>query len=368
MKNHIIAMIALAAIMVVVIALSHTAKPTAKKETFTNPVGNTDCPTSAERGPDGHIHVNPGNKKFKTLVEYTNYLTGLYAGGSTCIPPKVTNNMEPVFGIRGGLGNGQESSEAIQKQSGSRTVLQTDFQGESNGSVSTPIQKLDDYEYTRVFESERDNRNKIDTEDRNDLLKKRATDWSILPFNSEDRAKQEEEFIAGRMDSAYREPKTGVLFDTMAGTSLQPPDVEAARLREQKILASYRPTAISRHIVDNDTEAVARLVMAQYGDDKNWEPVVEKTGENKWEVTELRPKARKEYYADDTEAAMVDSTKTHLPRPSIDIDDRIQNDPYFDKGAAAAKPSKFWNYNDFRKWTPGLERMFAPTADNKAWY
>lgn len=365
MKNHIIAMIAIATIMLVVLALK-----TQKPEAFINHVGNTDCPTSAERGPDGHIHVNPGKKKFKTLVEYTNYLKELYAKGATCIPPKVTQNKEPVFGIRGGLGNGQEPLEAIRMMGASRTVLDTNLQGEADGAVKTPINKLDDYEYTRVFESERDSRNKIDVDDKNDLLKKRATDWSILPFNSEERAKQEDVFIAGRMESAYREPKTGVLFDTMAGTSVQPPDVEAARMREQKLLASYRPTDISRHTMDNDTEAVARLVMAEYGEDKYWEPVVEQTGENAWQVTELRPKARKEYYADEStkDTAMVDSTKTHLPRPSIDIDDRIQNDPYFDKGAATANPSKFWNYNDFRKWTPGLERMFAPTADNKAWY
>jgi hypothetical protein len=360
MKNHIIAMIVIATIMLIVLAI-HTRKP----EAFTNQ-SEPACPTSAERGPDGYIYVNPGNKKFKTLVEYTSYLKELYANGATCIPPKVSANKEPVFGVLGGLGNGEEPPEATNQMSATRTVLETNLYGESNGQVGTRINKLDDYEYTRVFESERDNRNTISEDDKNDLLNKRTTDWSILPFNSEERAKQEDTFIAGRMESAYREPKTGILFDTMSGSSVQPPDVEAARLREQKLLASYRPTDISRHTVDNDTEAVARLVMATYGNDPNWEPVVEQTGANMWQVTELRPKPRKEQYESDV--ALAESTKLQLPRPSIDIDDRIQNDPYFDKRAPTANPSKFWNYNDFREWTPGLERMFAPTADTKAWY
>ena len=370
MRKHIIAMVAIIVLMASLVFMKthHLSALVSKSEPFTN----TDpmCPTTAERGPDGNIHVQPGNKTFKTLVEYTQYLADLYANGAACIPPKVESHKEPVRGMFGGLGNSTQPPSVIANESATRTVLETNFNGESGPNARTPIDKLDDYEYTRVFESERQSRNKLDEDSKNDLLKKRATDWAILPFNSETRAKQEDEFIAGRMESANRDPKTGILFNTMEGKTLEPPDVEAARLREQQILASYRPTDVSKHIVDNDTEAVARLVMAEYGQDREWEPVVEQVGDNQWQVTELRPKARKERYEDGTTAnvSMMDSTKTINPRPTIDIDDRIQNDPYFDKNAPGANPSKFWNYNDFRAWTPGLERMFAPTADTKAWY
>jgi hypothetical protein len=47
----------------------------------------------------------------------------------------------------------------------------------------------------------------------------------------------------------------------------------------------------------------------------------------------------------------------------------MRNDPFFDKGGVVDKDSnRIWEYNDFRKWTPDLERMFAPTAGTKAWY
>ena len=321
------------------------------------------CPISAQRDPDGRIRVQPGDKVFPTISDYVNYLSGLYAGGAKCIPPAVKPNRSPVEGILGGLGNGVESPAGVAMKSATNAPVEMT-------SAKTPINKLDDYEYSRVFEVERGSRNALEQSVKNQLLENRVLDWANLPFNAEDRAKEEDEFIAGRMESGYRDPKTGVFFKTMEGASVVPPDVEAAKLREQKILAAYRPTEISKHVVDNETEAVAKLVMKAYESDPRWEPVVSKVGENKWEVTELRPKPRKERYADETVAAsMADADKLLLPAPSLQIDDRMRDDPYFDKSGVIDNDNKrVWNYDDFRKWTPGLERMFAPTADNKAWY
>ena len=350
------------AMVFVIITVSKT------QEAFTSETSV--CPTSATRGADGKIIVQPGNKTFSTLPEYIGYLSGLYSNGAKCIPPMVKNNKTPVDGILGGLGNGAEPPSAANALGATRDVLDTDFKQEMT-SANSKINKLDDYEYTRVFQSERGDRNSIDTQSKNQLMQNRRLDWANLPFNSEVRAEEEEAFIAGRMESGYREPKTGVFFNTMEGNSITPPDVEAARLREQKLLATYKPTDITKHVIDNETEAVANLVMKAYENDPNWEPVVTKVDENKWEVTELRPKPRKEKYADDktTAAAMMEADKLAMPRPELQIDDRIRGDPYFDKTGVVDNDNKrFWNYNDFRKWTPGLERMFAPTADEKAWY
>jgi hypothetical protein len=355
MKYQIAGLLAVTALIVILMVVSQRRSTS---ESFQDATANSVCPTSAERGPDGKIHVNPGNKSFNTLPEYVNYLSGLYTGGASCIPPVVKPNKEPVTGILGGLGNASDDG---------RTVFTSDLHSEFT-SVNTPVNKLDDYEYTRVYQLEDQKRNKISVEEKSKLMNERITDWANLPFNSEDRAKQEETFIAGRMDAAHRDPKTGILFETMEGRDLEPPDVESARLREQQVLAAYRPTDVSKHIVDNETEAVARLVMASYANDKNWEPVVSKVGEHQWEVTELRPKPQKERYEGTTAVAMMDSTKTRLPAPTIDFDDRIRDDPYFDKSAPQSEQSKYWNYHDFKEWTPGLERMFAPTADNKAWF
>jgi hypothetical protein len=246
-----------------------------------------------------------------------------------------------------------------------------DHSTDETTSRKDPINKLDDYEYTRVFESERGSRNSLETGTKNQLLGQRVHDWANLPFNSEERAKQEDTFIAGRMEDAYRDPKSGVFFNNVRGTTVEPPDVEASRAREQKLLAAYRPTDISKHVMDNETEAVANLVNKVYGEDPNWEPVVSKTGENQWAVTELKPKLRKEKYEESNtqELSMLEAKGLVVPPPIIEINDRIRGDPYFDKsGVGDRDNNRLWNYKDFNKWTPGLERMFAPTMDNKAWY
>jgi hypothetical protein len=361
--------IVLAAIIVLIIGLIAVASPIAK-EGFSATASAPACPTSAQRGPDGSIIVQPMNLTFKTMKDYVAYLAGLYAKGATCLAPMVQPNRMPVHGIIGGQDNQANGLAAATLENATRTVLETDLYNELT-SARTPINKLDDYEYSRVFQSEDQRRNKLTSEEKNKLLRSRVLDWANLPFNSEDRSEKEDEFVAGRMESGMREPKSGVFFTSAEGESVMPPDVEAAKLREQKLLATYKPTEISTHVIDNETEAVANLVMKQYASDPNWEPVVTKTGENKWEVTELRPKPRKERYEDGTtiNTTLVEGSPLTMPAPSISIDDRNRDDPYFAKdGVVDTDNSRFWNYNDFKKWTPGLERMFAPTADTKAWY
>jgi len=330
---------------------------------------NSLCPKEAKRGPDGRIHIKPGNRTFQTMNEYMEFLTDLYTKGATCIAPRVTPNRSPVDQMLGGLGVGAQPPESTNLEGTARNI---ETANEDEGpSARTKINKLDDYEYTRVFQQERGNRNVIEKATQSKLLENRILDWANLPFNSEDRATAEDSFVAGRMESGFREPKSGVFFNTVRGADVEPPDVEAARAREQKLLAAYRPTDITQHVIDNETEAVANLVHKVYQEDVNWEPVVTKVGENQWEVAELRPKARKEKWEDEktNDLAMMESRGLVVPPPMIDIDDRIRNDPYFDKaGVGDRDNNRLWNYKDFNKWTPGLERMFAPTTDNRAWY
>jgi hypothetical protein len=330
------------------------------------------CPTAAIRGPDGRISVVPSGESFYSLSDYITYLNGLYANGSKCIPPQVVDNREPVPGILGGVGNGAAPPKAFDLESATRTVLDTAGNGEET-SARTNIDKLDDYEYSRVFQSEDISRNTISKEAKNDLMSKRPLDWANLPFNSEERAEKEDEFIAGRMENGWRDPKSGVFFNTVDGKNVMPPDMDAEHMREQKILASYRPTDISQHVVDSETEQVAQLVSKMYDDDPNWEPVVTKMDDGKYSVTELRPKSRKEHWEDSKTIGLATTSGFNVqksdPKANIQISDQARNDPFFDKGGVVDSDNKrVWNYNDFRKWTPDLERQFAPTADNKAWY
>lgn len=329
---------ALAALLIVVL-LFVVAKQTVGIEQFTSPVA---CPTHATQGPDGRIHA--GDQVFQTMTSYVAHLAELYAKGATCKPPVVTN-----------------------ARRGAVDVLDMNVPEEST-SAKTPIRKLDDYEYTRVFESESQTRTSGPPAE---SLTARILDWANLPYNSEAREQAEGEFVAGLVESGFREPKSGVFFNALDGVNVQPPDEEAERQREQKILAAYRPTEVGKHIIDNDTEAVAKLVNEMYASDPNWEPVVTKIDETNYAVTELRPKPRKETYADERTISLATAEQSGLviPPPSLDITDRLRNDPYFTKdGVADRSNDRFWKYDDFRKWTPGLERMFAPTSDTREWH
>lgn len=387
MKSNYILLLVVSAAILVIVLIRTNYKVLA--EAFTDDIGMANktaddmsngiltkrasgCPTAAIRGPDGRISVVPSGESFYTLSDYITYLNGLYANGSKCIPPQVIDNREPIPGILGGVGNGAAPPQAFNLETATRTVLDTAGNGEET-SARTGIDKLDDYEYTRVFQSEDISRNTISKEAKNDLMEKYNLDWANLPFNSAERAEKEDEFIAGRMEDGWRDPKSGVFFNTVNGKTVMPPDVDAEYLREQKIMSSYRPTDISQHVIDSETEQVAQMVSKVYENDPNWEPVVTKMDDGKYSVTELRPKTQKERWEDSKTIGMATTSGFDVqksdPKASIQISDQSRNDPFFDKGGVVDKDSnRVWNYNDFRKWTPDLERMFAPTAGNKAWY
>jgi len=337
-------------------------------EGFTNP----QCPERAVRDSKGMIQA--GGKSFKSLEDYTSYMRDLYAQGARCMPPKVeegtlANKSGTVpFGVFGGLGNATEPPEASNRQGATREVFNQS--NEEGPSAKTPIKKLDDYEYTRVFKSESPERTGLSPESKNDMLAKYVLDWPKLPFNSADRATQENEFVAGRMETGFRDPVSGVFFKNLENPHLLSPAEEAAKMREQAILSQYQPTDVSKHIIDSDTAAVAKLVNEVYAEDPNWEPIVARTDENKWEVRELRPKSRKETWEDvqTVTLAAAEASQQIIPPPSLQISDRLADDPYFDKSGVGDRDNdRFWKYSDFNKWTPGLERMFAPTFSQEQW-
>lgn len=369
MRGQIIALVVLSVVFVLVFAASSH-----RKEAFTDSQasGEIACPIAAVRTPDGKIKVQPGNQEFGTIQDYVAYLSGLYSQGSKCIPPMIQNNKEPVDMMLGGLGVGAPSPSDIDRQGSAREVLSTDFKGEQT-SAKLPVDKLDDYEYSRVYQSERDNRNTASVGTINKLMEGRRLDWANLPFNSEGHAAGADEFIAGRVQDVYTDPKSGIFFKNVEGAPLLPPDVQAEKDREAKILSTYRPTSITEHVLDTKTEQVAKLVNQMYESDPNWTPIVEKIDDNNYRIAELVPKPRKERYEDaqakSDSLSQAEEKGTMIPPPSINIDDRIRGDPYFDKSAVGDRDNnKVWEYKDFKKWTPGLERMFAPTMDTKEWY
>jgi hypothetical protein len=154
----------------------------------------------------------------------------------------------------------------------------------------------------------------------------------------------------------------------MEGMSVNPPDVETFEAVEKAGLEGFTSEK-AENLLTHDTEEVAEMVKKMYENDPNWEPVVERVGENEYRVSELRPKPRKERYADandDEEKSIERAKEGGMITPNIDIEGG--QDPYFDKkGVIDYGNDRFHEYKDFKQWTPGLERMFAPTLDTTNW-
>jgi hypothetical protein len=336
---------------------------------FLSNKNENECPLSAQRESDGKIHVQPQNRAFDTMADYVAWLSSLSAAGSTCIPPYVKGPREvDVLQTTGSPNPGDRvisaDGGAVAQQNKSQNLFTRQVEGEQT-FAKTPINKMDDYEYTRIFQNENSPRGELSKTTVNSLMAKQKFDWSQLPFNSDKRAEEEGEFIAGRADSMKRDPKSGVFFKDLEGAPVLPPDVDSAEIREKAALAAYK-SSTPNELLEHKVEDVAVLVKKMYADDPNWEPVVERVGENEYRVSELRPKARKEKYAENQDMT-VERAKENGIVTSVEVEGG-RTDPYFDKqGVLDYSNDRFWEYKDFKQWTPGLERMFAPTLDTTNW-
>jgi hypothetical protein len=321
-----------------------------------------ECPLSAERQLDGRILVQPQNRSFDSMGDYTAWISSTIAAGSMCAPPFVNGPREVVVTSNRDTG---PNKEVIKEMNNSRNVFTKQVEGEMT-YAKTDIKKLDDYEYTRIFQNENSPRGNISKTAVNSMMASHQWDWAKLPYNSEARAAKENSFIAGREDSAIRDPKTGVFFKTLEGFEVNPPDTAAINENEKKSLATYTETP-AENLLKHNVQDVAELVKKMYADDPDWEPVVERVNDNEFRVSELRPKRRVEYYAGEEEQTIERAKEGGNVSAGVTVEGGRQ-DPFFDKkGVLDYSNDRFWEYKDFKQWTPGLERMFAPTLDTTNW-
>ena len=330
-----------------------------------------ECPTSAQRKEDGKIHVEPQGMSFDTIGDYIIWFSSLSTAGEICIPPYVKGPRE-VEVVQSSTSPGVGDSEygakpgQVKTQNTFGNVSTKQVPGEQT-YAKTPIDKLDDYEFTRIFQNEASPRSELSQANVNSLMVKNQFDWSRLPNNSQTKMDKEIEFISGRKDNVFRDPKTGVFFKNMEGSTITPPDEDEKEHKEKSELHEFESEK-PENLLSHDSEDIGEIVSKMYVNDPNWEPVLEKVGENEYRVSELRPKARREKYAEsnDDEKTIERAKADGLISANIEVEGSI--DPYFDKrGVIDYSNDRFWEYNDFKKWTPGLERMFAPTLDTTNW-
>lgn len=222
--------------------------------------------------------------------------------------------------------------------------------------AQAPIRSLDDYEYNLVFENETDR--ELTTDQQNKLRSQYPLDWSAQPPSSSHFQKGMKEMFENHKEQVV-EP-TNNPYTAIMDTSMTPPDTLAMEQEERQIIQTYQPKHagdLTTYNVDDAMELIKKIY-----DKKNEIPQVVKKNDNVYEVIGTRKKNEKIVYDDGTDAdATAPPPTVHIPHAPADLNTAL--DPFFDPDTPTNKGK--WNY---RQWTPGLERMFAPTESKVDWY
>lgn len=235
---------------------------------------------------------------------------------------------------------------------------------------------LDDYEYNYVYQNENDR--EISQELRNKLMSQRPMDWAGLPPSAgQFQAGLKESFqgaAAAVPDAAkpYGQGKAIDPYENINGENMVPPDTLSVEMEERKILQTYQaPTA--KDLISYDPDEAAKdpegLIRKLY-DQKGLVPTVaHQEGTNVWEITGVRRKDEKIVYEDEEAPASVrpveGAGEARISVPAAAADVSAAHDPFYEPGQSGASRAGRWDYQSF---TPGLERMFAPTNPTQDWY
>jgi hypothetical protein len=274
----------------------------------------------------------------------------------------------------------------------SRKYLET-FQASASASASpyrtvTPPEKpyakkaingLDEYELSAVYHNQ--GSKEATKEQLNQAMTRYPMDWSVQGPGSQ--YYQENE---ARYNSSRSKNIEGFLENASAEMML--PDSAQQEAEERKILQTYQPEK-SANLLNYSVDDVKTLVERLY-DKRGLIPdvVPSKQGNNVWEITEVREKNPKIVWEDDPahragptpgissleddpsllqnaseRDRMIARREEVIDVPYVASDLAAGLDPFFQRGGSVRE-----GRYDYTQWTPGLERMFAPTHPIKNWY
>lgn len=227
--------------------------------------------------------------------------------------------------------------------------------------TTAPINSVDDYEYNLVFQNEGDRG--ITQAQKNQLMRAYPMDWSVQAPSSA---------FFQRGLAAYKEsftnsppPQNKNPFNTIDGTNMTPPDTLSEEKKEREILATYvpkKPQELTTYDASDAKELIHRIYDAKglIADYQEVKPGV-------FAVTGTRRKDEKIVYEDEvapaSSGAVEQAGENTVTVPPAAMEYNSGLDPFFTPGEKTRDGK--WDYT---RWTPGLERMFAPTESKTDWY
>lgn len=231
--------------------------------------------------------------------------------------------------------------------------------------LMNPIDDLDDYEMSLVFQNQ--GSKTASKKQISDAMTRYPMDWSVQGPNSQYFQDNEAEFEKKVAEDIKNPPPTK-MYKEIDGSDMTPPDTAAMEAEEKQILQTYKPEC-SKGLLQYSVDDVKALIDRVY-DKKGLVPVIEqsKQGPNIWEITEVKEKNPVIVWEDDVQKETERQKMDKRGEEVIEVPYTAQDvaaglDPFF-QARNPVRDGKF----DYYKWTPGLERMFAPTYPIKAWY
>ncbi len=231
--------------------------------------------------------------------------------------------------------------------------------------LMNPIDDLDDYEMSVVFQNQ--GSKEASKKQISDAMTRYPMDWSNQPPDSQYFQDNQVKFEQQVTEDAKKLPATSY-YKEIDGSDMTPPDTLAMDEEEKKILQTYVPEK-SKGLLQYSVDDVNELVDKIYSK-KGLIPVIEKSkqAQNTWEIVEVKEKDPHIVWEDDLEREterqrMEKRGEEVIEVPYTATDVAAGLDPFF-QARNSTRDGKF----DYYKWTPGLERMFAPTYPIKAWF
>ena len=232
------------------------------------------------------------------------------------------------------------------------------------------IQSVDDYEYNMVFQNEGDRGMTRATRDL--LMSQYPMDWTVQPPSSD---------IFQQGLASYKESFTGQIqgkelpvnnpYNAIDGSSMTPPVYKD----EKDILATYTPKK-PNELTTYDA-ADAKEIIEKIYSGKGLVADYKQTGDNTFTIMSTRPKDQKIVYEDEEpsssqgnqEAPATTQAVPSMGEGTFEVPANIENyktpDPFYTVNPNNRTRDGKWDYSS---WTPGLERMFAPTEPQTKWY
>lgn len=220
-----------------------------------------------------------------------------------------------------------------------------------------PINEVDDYEYSLVFNNE--GSKGITKANRDLLMSAYPMDWSTHPPSSAVFEEGYAEFVQDLAEKR-RTPQSGPNpYANLEGFNTLPP------VTEKEILATYtpkKPQELTTYDAADAKEIIDRIYSAK-GLIADMKP--SKTDSNVFVITGVRNKASPISYEPDAEASEgpVNASGENTIQAPVVYTSEQSLDPFFTPGDST-KDGK-WDYTRF---TPGLERSFAPNEPMQNWY